>query len=83
MTFACHSEPREESQRFFVPINGGSSEWHYSIKWKGGDTYGKVPKRIAIARSLPSPVIARSRRRRSNLKGFAKGKKTMPGPGKI
>ncbi len=32
-------------------MNRGSSEWHYSIKWKGGDAYGKVPKRIAIARS--------------------------------
>jgi len=34
---------------------------------KGGDAYGKVPKRIVVARSLLL-FIARSRRRRGNLK---------------
>jgi hypothetical protein len=47
---------------------------------KGGDAYGKVPKRIVVARSLLL-FIARSRRRRGNLKGFAEGKRTVPGPG--
>jgi hypothetical protein len=36
--------------------------------------------RTAIAKSLLF-VIARSRRRRGNLKEFAKGNQTVPGPG--
>jgi hypothetical protein len=36
---------------------------------------------MAIARSVLR-VIARSRRRRGNINGFAEGKRTMPGPGK-
>jgi hypothetical protein len=45
---------------------------------KGGDAYGKVPKRIAIALAPPLKV----RGARGVMKGFAKGNKTMPGPGK-
>jgi len=66
MIFACHPD--------FIGMT--------LMNEKGGDVYGQLPKRIAVARSLPSHVIARSRRRRGNLKRSAKGNRRMPGPGK-
>ena len=54
------------------------------INKKGGDAYGKVPKRIAFA--FAPPLKVRGARgvvnpERGILKDSPKGKRTMPGPG--
>ena len=72
MIFACHPD--------FIGMT--------LINKKGGDAYGQVPKRILL---VPPPLKVRGARSRlcrgcsiksaGVIKGFAKGKRKLPGPG--
>ena len=71
MIFACHPD---------------SIGMTLTNRTKGGEAYGKVPKRIAITRTLLSLRRALARKQALEMakgqRGFAEGKRTMPGPGK-
>jgi hypothetical protein len=54
---------------------------------KGGDAYGKVPKRIVIAKTIECrdwrrEILRSAQNDKSFANGFAEGKRKLPGPGK-
>jgi len=49
-----------------------------NIKKKGGDVHGKIPTRIALVLNFRITI----RGGQGVTKGFAEGKRTVPGPGK-
>ena len=80
MTFASHSEAHRCIGATQNDLNKIERRW---CLWQSPKANCHCPEpSFSSMRDTIPPVIARSRRRRSNLNIFAEGKRTRPGPGK-